>query len=130
MSSTLFSQELKQYQWENRLILVFSDSSESKELQQQLELLKTDLQAFKERKLKLINAIPGKYRVLLPEESAWQDSQLYSRKKNNGNIFEVILIGLDGGVKFRSSKSVSPAEFYRLIDSMPMRQAEMRRNNN
>lgn len=130
MSSTLFSQELKEYQWENRLIVVFSESSESKELQQQLELFKTDLQAFKERKLKLINAIPGKYRVILPEESAWRESQLYTKKKDTGNTFEVVLIGLDGGVKFRSSKPVSPAEFYRLIDSMPMRQAEMRRNNN
>lgn len=130
MSSNLFSQALNEYQWKNRLVVVFSESSDSEELQQQLELFKTDLKAFKERKLKLISSIPGKHRVLLPDTSAWQNSELFNKKKSNENHFEVILIGLDGGVKSRANKPVSPEEFFRLIDSMPMRQAEMRRNKN
>ena len=38
----------------------------------------------------------------------------------------VILIGKDGGEKLRSTGHVPIAEVFSLIDSMPMRQAEMR----
>jgi hypothetical protein len=42
-------------------------------------------------------------------------------------VFEVLLIGKDGGVKLRRDKLVSPSEVIALIDTMPMRQEEMRR---
>ena len=41
--------------------------------------------------------------------------------------FEVLLVGKDGGVKLRSSKPVAVSEIITLIDTMPMRQNEMRR---
>jgi hypothetical protein len=50
--------------------------------------------------------------------------------------FEIVLIGLDGGIKLRQDSSPEKdnlffadplAELYALIDGMPMRRAEMRR---
>lgn len=41
--------------------------------------------------------------------------------------FAVLLVGRDGGVKRRWAAPVPPAEITALIDTMPMRQAEMRR---
>jgi hypothetical protein len=41
--------------------------------------------------------------------------------------FEVLLIGKDGGVKLRSDKPVAASEIAALIDTMPMRQQEMKR---
>ncbi len=41
--------------------------------------------------------------------------------------FEVLLIGKDGGVKLRRDKPVAAFEITALIDTMPMRQDEMRR---
>jgi hypothetical protein len=41
--------------------------------------------------------------------------------------FEVILVGKDGGVKLRRGQPVAAAEITALIDTMPMRQSEMRR---
>ena len=38
----------------------------------------------------------------------------------------MVLIGKDGGEKLRSHEIVSPETLCRLIDSMPMRQEEMR----
>jgi len=38
----------------------------------------------------------------------------------------LVLIGKDGGVKARQKRDFKLAEFYRLIDTMPMRQREMR----
>jgi len=40
--------------------------------------------------------------------------------------FEVVLIGKDGGVKARTSDAGALDEFLTLIDTMPMRRAEMR----
>ncbi|NBC57375.1 MAG: DUF4174 domain-containing protein [Bacteroidetes bacterium] len=44
--------------------------------------------------------------------------------------FEVILVGLDGTIKLRRNKPISPKSLFKRIDSMPMRQAEMQRKNN
>lgn len=43
--------------------------------------------------------------------------------------FEVVLIGKDGGVKARTSDPEALRNFLALIDSMPMRRAEMRSRN-
>ena len=42
-------------------------------------------------------------------------------------IFEVLLVGKDGGVKLRREQPVAVADITALIDTMPMRQAEMKR---
>ncbi len=42
-----------------------------------------------------------------------------------GGTFEVVLIGRDGGEKLRANAPVPPAELFALIDTMPMRRAEM-----
>ena len=41
--------------------------------------------------------------------------------------FELLLVGKDGGVKLRRGTPVAAAEITGLIDTMPMRQSEMRR---
>jgi hypothetical protein len=41
-------------------------------------------------------------------------------------IFQVLLIGKDGGVKLRRATPVTASEITKLIDTMPMRRREMR----
>ena len=41
-------------------------------------------------------------------------------------VFEVLLVGKDGGVKLRREAPVAASEITALIDTMPMRQEEMR----
>jgi hypothetical protein len=43
-----------------------------------------------------------------------------------GATFEVLLVGKDGGVKWRSETPVSISEITARIDAMPMRQEEMK----
>jgi hypothetical protein len=43
------------------------------------------------------------------------------------NAFAVVLVGKDGGVKLKSDERVTIDDVFDLIDSMPMRQDEMRR---
>jgi Domain of unknown function (DUF4174) len=40
--------------------------------------------------------------------------------------FRVVLIGKDGGVKLRQADPIAAADLFALIDSMPVRQREMR----
>ena len=42
------------------------------------------------------------------------------------NTYALILVGKDGGVKFKRDDRVSLSEIFELIDSMPMRKNEMR----
>lgn len=124
------SQSISDLQWKNRLIVVITDSANSKELHEQLEIFKNDMDGFIDRKLKLIHALPDKQRFVLPEISEWQVSNFYrNNKKDKSADLEVILIGLDGGVKLRQYEVVEAKEIFDLIDSMPMRQSEIRGNN-
>lgn len=42
----------------------------------------------------------------------------------------IVLIGRDGGEKYRSNTLTTPLHFFTLIDGMPMRRAEMRNKKN
>ena len=125
----MLTQSLSEYQWKNRLIVVFTELENSQDYQKQMEVINEDQKGLSDRKLKVIHAIPGKHQTVFPDSSAWQNSNLYQEKESKTD-FEVILIGLDGGVKLRQSKPVETKQLFGLIDSMPMRQAEMRRNKN
>lgn len=121
------SQSLSEYQWKNRLVVIFSDSEE---LEKQLYEFKNETKAFQERKLLLIQVASGRSRILIPEICEWQDSKLYQDLKiEKKPDFEIILIGLDGGMKLRQQELLETKKLFDIIDSMPMRKAEMRENN-
>ncbi len=45
----------------------------------------------------------------------------------SGREFQVLLVGKDGHVAFRSREPVTAQELFQLVDQMPMRREEMRR---
>ncbi len=49
-------------------------------------------------------------------------------KIDSASSFTFILVGRDGGEKLRSSEVVSAEKLFGLIDAMPMRKDEMKRN--
>jgi hypothetical protein len=55
-----------------------------------------------------------------------ENPEIFERLKLSGAGFTLLLIGKDGGEKLRSQNVVAPETLCRLIDSMPMRQEEMR----
>ena len=103
------AQELAQYQWQRRVILLCGDHN-SDTYQNQLNILSAEeLEAeLADRKLILI-----------------KDSEDHC----NDEDFKIVLYGLDGGVKLSSSTAVKAIEIFELIDSMPMRRAEIMRRN-
>ena len=117
----LSANPLKPYLWKNRVILIQSDES-----LEELGKVKADLS---ERDLILLRLSPGK--TVLPNEKALtskEQKELRDRYKvSTKDPATFILIGKDGGEKARQTKKLNLAKFLALIDTMPMRQSEMKK---
>lgn len=117
---------LKQYQWKNRLLLVFASSPEDEEYQEQLEHLNNDHE-LAERDLIMFHlfesdsGFAGEMR--LSEENV---AQLREKFSIQPQAFTLVLLGKDGTEKQRWNRAVESDALFGLIDDMPMRQQEMR----
>lgn len=123
------SQSLSEYQWENRLVIILTENESSEKLSKQLKIFEKNINGLKDRKLMILHSTPKKQREIFPEESGWQDSKLYQEMKESQLTFEIVLIGLDGGVKLRQTEVLETKKLFDLIDSMPMRKAEIQNKN-
>lgn len=100
------------YRWEKR-VLVFC--AEEAQLRQQQALFAPEATACEERDLLLLYLSAGS-----AQARAWQ--QYWSLQPGEG-----LLIGKDGSAKLRQKLPLKPAQIFGLIDQMPMRQQEKRR---
>ena len=117
---------LNDFRWENRIIIVNSDLAQTKK-SKQLELLMQDTIGLKDRNL-LVFSVENEMAHELVNEKLYKIGKQQLTKLNfTKGSFEIILIGKDGGIKLRNTSIVQNSEIYGLIDHMPMRQAEMRR---
>ena len=119
--------DLKPYQWENRLLLFFAHSPDEAAYQKQLDLWEEREAEILDRDLvffHLFQSTPG--RAGADAFSAPAAEELAREYDVSFDEPTVLLIGKDGGVKLRRSMPVSPEDINALIDSMPMRQREMR----
>ncbi len=124
------AQDLQQYQWENRIIVVYSNETELDLVSKQLDLLMEESNKLSERKLVVIQAQKDRYRTIFPENSEWVSSSLKDELKiSRKTEFEVFLLGLDGGIKLRQQEIVQTEKLFSLIDGMPMRKAEIKRKD-
>ena len=120
-------QQISDYQWKNRLVVLLTDSQDSELYQLQLKDLKTDLPGLEERKILVITLTPNYQITGIDNEIKKKAALNYSKLKKETDGFEVILVGLDGYSKLRQSKLLSHQELFAQIDRMPMRRDEMRR---
>jgi hypothetical protein len=123
----LDSIDLNAYQWKHRLLFLFVPSEEDpsylslkKEIEHQAkEVLDRDL---------LIAYVleKGEGRLGMERLSSGQGFSLRKNLSVPPGQFMSILIGKDGGEKFRQDRIVELKEIFRVIDAMPMRQQEMK----
>lgn len=122
------AQDLKNHKWNDRLVLVIAENKDDQIFQKQLAELQKDPKGLSERKLVIYQILPDKFSKGL-EAEAWKNTaKLYKKYKTNNSDFQVLLIGLDGGIKLDQNKILSLQELFSTIDSMPMRQNEMHQN--
>ncbi len=112
--------DLKNFEWNNRLICIEAKDKISAEKQvNSFKLLKA---ACEDRKIRFFVKIGDNY---------YQDVDLKpsapilnfpsSTKSSNTSIF---LIGLDGGIKYHWNHQIEPRNIFEKIDAMPMRIGE------
>ena len=99
----------------HRMVLVFGNNSTL--VKEQFSALQKDSSGLAERDLIVKQVKPGDklyqtYDIIIDES------------------FTVILIGKDGGEKYRSASLLTASRLFAMVDAMPMRQAEMRQSKN
>ena len=101
-----------------RRVLLFVESEKDSQLLEQQRLLKADQDGCKIRDIRVeIHVFSKTNKYFL------SDHAIYSPR------FTFLLIGKDGGAKFRSTKVVPKEQLFAIIDAMPMRKSEMKRND-
>jgi hypothetical protein len=119
--------DLTPYRWQNRLILVFSPTAAVPEYGTFDRQLSAASDEVLDRDLIVIRAFEtGGLPTDTPSLSSDDAAALRRRFGVQKNRFTVILIGKDGGVKMVREGQVTLQKIFDLIDSMPMRQQEIR----
>ena len=99
----------------HRLVVVVGHPSDPRVVRQHAAL-ETDAASLRERDVVVQDVTPEAARHERPELGVAAQT-----------IFEVLLVGKDGGVKLRCGEPIAGSEITALIDTMPMRRDEMRR---
>lgn len=95
-----------------RRLYIFGKEQHALVLKQQVILLRKDSQGLAERDIQIIPVT--------------KESSLWKTFKALPTDFTIILIGKDGGEKYRSNQLLQPSFLYGLIDAMPMRKNEIK----
>ena len=104
------------YRGKSRVLVAFTPSATDPQLDRQRRLYHDMGRGARERDLVLVEAAGSS-----------AAAAALQRRFDVGAGFTALLIGKDGGEKLRSDTPVGSAELFPLIDSMPMRQQEMRK---
>jgi hypothetical protein len=116
---------LEQFQWKNRVLVIFADKDNSRAARQENQLLsaRSDLE---ERDMVVFKLGGTEIRPLFgAAENLDGDAVRDELGGPEAGEFAAVLIGKDGTVKLRVSEPVSNGELFAIIDSMPMRAAEV-----
>jgi hypothetical protein len=124
--SYLTDVKLEDYQWHNRLVLVFAHSADDESYLQQISELNSDVNGLAERDIIIFSLFQnGLSRTGNDEISNESAMRIINRYNPDQHEFKFVLIGKDGGVKLKQDTMVSLPELFERIDRMPMRKQEM-----
>ncbi|WP_208152423.1 DUF4174 domain-containing protein [Winogradskyella pelagia] len=123
------SQNLESFKWKNRLLLVLTSNTKSTAFTRQLKILETESKGLEERKLLVFKISPYLEMSSQEHNDYWiTDSKVFKKYNSSPEEFKVILIGLDGGIKLEQNTVLTAKNLFTLIDGMPMRRTEIRKN--
>ncbi len=111
----LNAQNLEDYRWHNRVVVLVHIDHKSGAFRQQQQALDAHKNDLEERDMIVLAPKPGDKRKLLTQLGV-------------PSAFEgVLLIGKDGGIKLQESFPVHLETLFTVVDAMPMRRAEIKR---
>jgi len=121
---------LYDFQWKNRLILLFAEAEDAEAYERQIQYLNTQQAGLEDRDLLVFSFFEDNTGVFQDAPILQQDVQrIRKRYQVEDGESLLILIGKDGGEKMRETLPVQLQEVFGLIDQMPMRRREMREKN-
>jgi len=121
------TQDLSSHRWENRLLLILVEDTDHPVYQDQISELTRDMAGVEDRRLIIYTIKQNEFATGL-KKSVWIPSDdLYADNKQLEGEFEIILIGLDGGIKLRQAELLKNDKLFAFIDAMPMRRNELRK---
>ncbi len=121
----LHSQDFQQYRWENRLLIIVDQSDDQANRKAQLTIFQQAAEGLTDRKLKVFSFSKKGWQTGLQVRPNWKQNELPNRFSSD-QTFTLYLVGLDGGIKAMYDKPTAPQAIFELIDTMPMRRAELR----
>ena len=127
--SALAVEPLKHLQWEKRPLLLFAKSRSFAPLDKQVDLLRDYRPDLEERDMVVLSTTGTQETsaaigyVAINRGTARQLRKQFAPESRG---LTVILVGKDGSEKARWQQVVDPQKIFDLIDSMPMRQDEVR----
>ena len=121
--------DLSAYQWKNRLLILFASSEENQAYLALNEEITRQGKEVRDRDLLIFHLFEkGKSRLGTQPLTPGQVLSLKKHLSLPPGPFWIILIGKDGGEKLRQDRPVELKEIFQIIDAMPMRRQEMRKN--
>lgn len=111
--------------WKHRLVVAFAPESTDPRLTELRESIVARQREFDDRALILVTVVAGETDAA-DRPTPIEAEALRRRFDVEPGEFTALLVGLDGGEKARSTDSVPFDDWFTLIDSMPMRRAELR----
>lgn len=118
---------LSKYQWENRVLIIYSTDDTENNLQEQKIKYALSKDEYNERDLLVFHLSDNQFHNLTEKLS--EGISISALKTflsiEKGDRFKVVLIGKDGGIKLKSEQVLSNQKLFSKIDAMPMRRDEM-----
>ena len=96
-----------------RLLYIFGKPGNELLVQQQIRLLDDEKEGIREREI-----------LVMPVENNERLQQQFNVPPGR---FTVILVGKDGTEKYRTDSLLAPKALFAIVDAMPMRKAEMKK---
>jgi hypothetical protein len=130
LSMKSYGQNLENYQWENRVLIVKTSNIKSEKYINQLVEFQNYNDQLKERKFIVYKINKDEFSAIDYRTNKISSGKISTKMKYNlldeKENFEVILIGLDGNIKLQKNEIITKEILFALIDSMPMRKYELK----
>lgn len=121
------AQAMSTYLWKNRPLFVFSPSRQQASLVRQFRIINANRRDFAERDMVVITVVGDRVTTRFGRAPKLGAHSLRRRFGVGYGEFRALLVGKDGTIKLSRGQAIAAEHLFALIDSMPMRRQEMRR---
>lgn len=130
MVSLSMGHDLEIYRWKNRILLVFSPTDADPAFKAFDQSISRQISEVKHRDLIVLRIFETGPSFIEEKPLPHEDVEnLQTRFRVKPGRFSVILVGKDGGIKLLREDQAELKEIFDLIDTMPMRQQEMKQKD-